>query len=90
MVSHQNSPLLTLSKTLTHSFRFLTSYGFDGVDIAYEFPDEEVPADRIALTTFIEEIDRQRRLMNNAIVTLTVAPFVDHLRKVYDVSKIEK
>lgn len=32
----------------------MASYGFDGVDIAFEFPDEEVPQDRIALTTLLE------------------------------------
>jgi hypothetical protein len=35
-------------------------------------------------------MEKQKRLMSNSIVTLTVAPFVDHLLKVYDVDKIEK
>jgi GH18 family chitinase len=68
----------------------MASYGFDGVDIAFEFPDEDVPEDRLALTTLLEEIDKQKRLMSNSIVTLTAAPFVDHLLKVYEVQKIEK
>jgi GH18 family chitinase len=32
----------------------MASYGFDGVDIAFEFPDEEVPEDKLALTTLLE------------------------------------
>ncbi|CAF1972404.1 unnamed protein product [Rotaria magnacalcarata] len=69
---------------------FMASYGFDGVDIAFEFPDEEVPEDKFALTALLEEISKQKRMMTNAIVTLTAAPFVGHLLKVYDVQKIEK
>ncbi|CAF4486412.1 unnamed protein product [Rotaria sp. Silwood1] len=69
---------------------YMTSYGFDGVDIAFEFPDEEAPEDKVALTTLLEEISKQKRLMTRAIVTLTVAPFVDHLLKAYEVQKIEK
>ena len=34
----------------------MASYGFDGVDIAFEFPDEEVPEDKIALTTLLKVI----------------------------------
>ncbi len=85
----------------------MTSYGFDGVDVALEFSDEDVPEDKLALTTLLEvcrnskniesflmrilqEIAKQKRLMSRSIVTLTVAPFVDHLLKVYDVQKIEK
>jgi len=32
----------------------MTSYGFDGVDIALEFSDEDVPEDKLALTTLLE------------------------------------
>ena len=32
----------------------MATHGFDGVDIALEFPDEDVPDDRAALTTFLE------------------------------------
>jgi chitinase len=32
----------------------MTSYGFDGVDIALEFSDEDVPEDKLALTTLFE------------------------------------
>ncbi|UJR15986.1 hypothetical protein I4U23_002905 [Adineta vaga] len=69
---------------------YMQSYGFDGVDVALEFPDDAVPEDKVALTTLLEEITKQKRLMPQMIVTLTVAPFIDHLSKVYDVQKIEK
>ena len=39
------------------SSRYMASYGFDGVDIAFEFPDDEVPEDRMALTQFLEVRD---------------------------------
>lgn len=32
----------------------MATYGFDGVDIALEFADADVPEDRAALTTFLE------------------------------------
>jgi GH18 family chitinase len=32
----------------------MATYGFDGVDIALEFPDSDVPEDKAALTTFLE------------------------------------
>jgi len=32
----------------------MTSYGFDGVDVALEFSDEDVPEDKLALTTLLE------------------------------------
>jgi chitinase len=32
----------------------MASYGFDGVDIALEFSDEDVPEDKLALTTLLE------------------------------------
>lgn len=33
---------------------YMTTYGFDGVDVALEFSDEDVPEDKLALTTFLE------------------------------------
>lgn len=33
---------------------FMASYGFDGVDVALEFPDDDVPEDKLALTTLLE------------------------------------
>ena len=33
---------------------FMASYGFDGVDVALEFSDEDVPEDKLALTTLLE------------------------------------
>ncbi|CAF5121981.1 unnamed protein product, partial [Rotaria magnacalcarata] len=83
------SPKMTAQLVRSLSW-FMASYGFDGVDIAFEFPDEEVPEDKFALTALLEEISKQKRMMTNAIVTLTAAPFVGHLLKVYDVQKIEK
>ena len=32
----------------------MATHGFDGVDIALEFPDEDVPDDRAGLTTLLE------------------------------------
>jgi chitinase len=32
----------------------MATYSFDGVDIALEFPDADVPDDRAALTTLLE------------------------------------
>jgi chitinase len=32
----------------------MATYGFDGVDIAFEFSDEDVPEDKLALTTLLE------------------------------------
>jgi len=32
----------------------MTSYGFDGVDVALEFSDEDVPEDKLALTTLLK------------------------------------
>ena len=34
--------------------RYMATHGFDGVDLALEFPDADVPDDRIALTTLLE------------------------------------
>ncbi len=84
----------------------MATYGFDGVDIALEFPDSDVPEDKAALTTLLEvcsklmnkkrisfcmqEIAKQKRLMLRSIVTLTAAPFVENLLKVYDIRKIER
>ena len=42
------------------SSRYMASYGFDGVDIAFEFPDEEVPEDKTALTQFLEVCEQRR------------------------------
>ncbi|CAF3689335.1 unnamed protein product [Adineta steineri] len=92
--SAQYTRYLKRSKSATQLVRsliwFMQSYGFDGVDIAFEFPDEDVPDDKLALTTLFEEITKQKRLMSNTIITLTAAPFIDHLPKVYDVHKFEK
>jgi GH18 family chitinase len=44
------------------SSRYMASYGFDGVDIAFEFPDEEVPEDKTALTQFLEVRDQRMGL----------------------------
>lgn len=68
----------------------MATYGFDGVDIALEFADADVPEDRAALTTLLEEIAKQKRLMLRSTVTLTAAPFVENLLKVYDIRKIER
>jgi hypothetical protein len=32
----------------------MATHGFDGVDIALEFPDQDVPEDRTALTILLE------------------------------------
>jgi GH18 family chitinase len=32
----------------------MATYSFDGVDIALEFPDGDVPDDKAALTTLLE------------------------------------
>ncbi|CAF0764782.1 unnamed protein product [Didymodactylos carnosus] len=64
---------------------------FDGVDLAMEFSDDDVPEDKAALVTLLEEIAKQKRLMSpRSFVSLTAAPFVEHLHKAYDVKKIEK
>ncbi|CAF1206330.1 unnamed protein product [Adineta ricciae] len=85
---------LKRSKTASQLVRsliwYMQSYGFDGVDVAFEFPDDDVPEDKISLITLLEELAKQKRLMPQMIVTLTAAPFIDHLSKVYDVQKIEK
>ncbi|CAF1041420.1 unnamed protein product [Adineta steineri] len=68
---------------------FMATHSFDGVDIALEFADADVPEDKAALTTLLEELGKQRRLMHRTIITLTAAPFVENLLKVYDIRKIE-
>lgn len=35
-------------------FRYMATHGFDGVDVALEFPDEDVPEDRAGLTALLE------------------------------------
>ncbi|CAF0915702.1 unnamed protein product [Rotaria sp. Silwood1] len=67
---------------------YVATYGFDGIDIALEFLDADVPEDKAALTTLIEELIKQKRLMLRSIITLTAAPFVENLLKVYDIEKI--
>lgn len=32
----------------------MATYGFDGVDIALEFQDADIPEDKIALSTLLE------------------------------------
>lgn len=32
----------------------MATHGFDGVDVALEFPDEDVPDDRAGLTALLE------------------------------------
>ena len=32
----------------------MATHSFDGVDVALEFPDEDVPEDKAALTTLLE------------------------------------
>ncbi len=32
----------------------MATHGFDGVDVALEFPDSDVPEDKTALTTLLE------------------------------------
>ncbi|CAF1051130.1 unnamed protein product [Didymodactylos carnosus] len=93
--SGQYTRYLKRSNTATQLVRsiiwFMATYGFDGVDIAMEFPDDDVPEDKAALVTLLEEIAKQKRLMSShSFVSLTAAPFVDHLHKAYDVKKIEK
>jgi chitinase len=39
----------------------MATHGFDGVDIALEFPDEDVPEDKAALTTLLEVCSDFRR-----------------------------
>ena len=41
--------------------RYMQSYGFDGVDVAFEFPDDDVPEDKISLITLLEVRSFQRR-----------------------------
>ena len=42
----------------------MATYGFDGVDIALEFADADVPEDKAALTTFLEVRENiSKRLM---------------------------
>ncbi|CAF4160680.1 unnamed protein product, partial [Rotaria magnacalcarata] len=67
---------------------YMATHGFDGVDIALEFVDGDNPEDKVALTTLIEELAKQKRLMLRSMITLTAAPFVENLLKVYDIEKI--
>ncbi|UJR30602.1 hypothetical protein I4U23_018127 [Adineta vaga] len=84
---------LRLSTTTTQLVRsliwYMATHGFDGVDIALEFPDADIPDAKAALTALLEEIGKQRRLMLRTVITLTAAPYVENLLKVYDIRKIE-
>ncbi|CAF1022242.1 unnamed protein product [Adineta ricciae] len=68
---------------------YMATHGFDGVDIALEFPDADIPDAKAALTALLEELGKQRRLMLRTVITLTAAPYVENLLKIYDIRKIE-
>ncbi len=56
-VLYGNFSLFKLKKKcyfLFQSERYMATYSFDGVDIALEFPDGDVPDDKAALTTLLE------------------------------------
>jgi len=63
--SSQYTRYLRKTKSTTQLVRsltwYMTSYGFDGVDIALEFSDEDVPEDKLALTTLLEVCENLKK-----------------------------